>query len=151
MPLVFQPGMSSNTRDVTKCCVTGWDTTLWIKYLMIMCVQSPCKCLWVFLRKWCRMFLILIHIFSNSYPTPTPNTCLYFSWPKLSFGKFPYSNSKFFILQIFQTKFEHRYSFKIVLIKRKECTLKYSRPRKLHTYPHNIFKNFLEIASLFYW
>ena len=29
------------------------------------------------------MFLILIHIFSNSHPTPTPNTCLkYFTWSK---------------------------------------------------------------------
>ena len=46
-----------------------------------------------------RMFLILIHIFSNSYPTPTPNTCLKcFTWPKLSFGKFSNSNSKFFIV-----------------------------------------------------
>ena len=29
-----------------------------------------------------RMFLILIHIFSNSHPTPNPNICLKcFSWP----------------------------------------------------------------------
>ena len=43
-----------------------------------------------------RMFLILIHIFSNSHPTPTLNTCLKcFTWPKLSFGKF-------FILKFYQ-------------------------------------------------
>ena len=41
------------------------------------------------------MFLILIHIFSNSHPTSTPNTCLKcFIWPKLWFGKFSYSNFK---------------------------------------------------------
>ena len=46
-----------------------------------------------------RMFLILIHIFWNSHPTPTPNTCLKcFTWPKLSFGKFSYSNFKFFLV-----------------------------------------------------
>ena len=44
-----------------------------------------------------RMFLILIHIFSNSHPTPTPNTCLRCSsWSKLSFGRFPRSNFEFF-------------------------------------------------------
>ena len=60
-----------------------------------------------------RMFLILIHILSNSHRTPTPNTCLEcFSWPKLSFGKI-------------QTKFEPRCSYKIVLIKRKECISSY--------------------------
>ena len=69
-----------------------------------------------------RMFLILIHIFSNSHPTPIPNTCLKcFTWPNLSFGKFSYSNFKFFIVfENFQTKFEPHKIW--VLIKRKECT-----------------------------
>ena len=62
-----------------------------------------------------RMFLILINIFSNSHPTPTPKIFLKcFHWPKLSFGKFPWSNFRF------QTQFEPQCSYKIVLIK-KEC------------------------------
>ena len=51
----------------------------------------------------CRLRLrcsyVLIHIFSNSHPTPTPNICLKcFSWPKLSFETFPYSYFKCFIV-----------------------------------------------------
>ena len=67
-----------------------------------------------------RMFLILIHIFSNSHPIPTSNTCLKcFTRPKLSFGKSSYSNLKKF-----------RCSFRIVLIKRKEC-IKFKRVQLL--------------------
>ena len=46
-----------------------------------------------------RMLLILIYIFSNSYPTPTPNSCLKcFSRSKLLFERFPRSNFKFFVV-----------------------------------------------------
>ena len=58
-----------------------------------------------------RMFLNVIHSFSNSHPTPTPITCLKcFSWSKVSFGKFSYSYFKF--LENFHTKFEARCSYK---------------------------------------
>ena len=71
-----------------------------------------------------RRLLILIDILSNSYPTPTPNTCLkYFSWHKLEFEKFPYSYFKLFIVfGKFPTKFDPWCSYKIDRIK-KECIL----------------------------
>ena len=68
-----------------------------------------------------RMFLVLIQIFSNSHPDPYPKYMLKcFTWPKLSFGKFSYSNFKFFI--VFET-FSDQILIKLFL-KRKECNSK---------------------------
>ena len=55
------------------------------------------------------MFLNLIHIFLNSHPIPTPNT--FFSWSKLSFGRFQSWNFEFFV--VFGKKFTPNLSLDI--------------------------------------
>ena len=41
IPLVFQPGTSSNTRDVTKCCDTGCDITWELSKIVSLFFGTP--------------------------------------------------------------------------------------------------------------
>ena len=71
------------------------------------------------------MFLILIHVFSNSHPNPPLKTYLKcFPWSKLLWGKCLSSNYEFFIVfgKILHQIWASMFLYKNVLIKNKDCT-----------------------------
>ena len=73
-----------------------------------------------------RIFLIIIHIFTNSHPNPIPNT-----YKNASLGLSFYKESFYIPFRFFcsfwpKNKFEPWWSYQIVLIRRKECVKKTS-------------------------
>ena len=65
-----------------------------------------------------RVYLILIHIFSNSHQTPIPNTCIkFFFWSKLPLGKFLHFTPNYSSLDVLIKLFLEKEKCVVCLVK----------------------------------